>query len=306
MEPSTSVIICTRNRVNDLANCLESLTKQTEHIDELIIVDSSDLTLKKSPQIKPFFDQKKFLHTNLIYLHTKPGLTYQRNVGIKHAGGDIIYFFDDDVELEGNYLKEMSSVFKNHPEYAGGMGAIKNVDAPPSWRYRWYRSFFLLPRLYASGKFTWSGMPTHPYGSPQFKNVEVLGGCCMAFRRKVLQQHFFDEQLYGYCYMEDADIARRISFKHQLFYNPRAQLVHHESPIARDQLVDRSAMLVYNYSYLFFKNSYPQNRLKIIGYWWSLLGLFLEAFLMKDKEKITGYKKGLAKWRKSIDYIAKN
>ena len=296
MPLTISVIICTRNRVNDLANCLESLTKQTERIHELIIVDSSDLTLKKSAQIKPFFDQKRHFFDNLIYLHTKPGLTYQRNVGIKRASGDTIYFFDDDVELETNYLKEMNAVFEQHPEYAGGMGAIKNLGAPPSWRYRWYRSFFLLPRLYASGKFTWSGMPTHPYGGTQFKNVEILGGCCMAFRREALQQHLFDEQLRGYCYMEDADIARRISFEHSLFYNPRAQLVHHESPVARDQLVDRSAMLVYNYSYLFFKNSYPRRRLKIIAYYWSLLGLFLEALLMRDTEKITGYKKGLKQW----------
>ena len=296
MEITSSIIICTKNRLADLLTCLLTVAAQTAFLDELIIVDSSDIPINQDQSFNTLFSKKNFPHTKLCYLHTQPGLTYQRNRGIQKAQGDIIYFFDDDVELDQSYVQKMNQVFIQHPEYAGGMGTIKNVDAFPSWKYRLFRTFFMLPRLYASGNITWSGMPTHPYGTTQFKSVEVLGGCGMAFRNAALQQHKFDEHLHGYCYMEDADIACRISYEAPLFFNPEAQLIHHESPIARDQLVDRSAMLVYNYSYLFFKNCYARNRLKLIGYYWSLMGLFLEAVLMHDWHKFRGYWKGLCRW----------
>jgi GT2 family glycosyltransferase len=270
------------------------LSEQTEHSAEIIVVDSSDHPLEKNQRFQNQFSKDHFPKTSLKYLHTKPGLTYQRNVGIAQAMGDVIYFFDDDVILDKAYLREMNTVFQQHPEYAGGMGTISNVKKG-SFRYQLFRKIFLLPREHSSGKFTWSGMPTHPYGVDRFKQVEVLGGCCMAFRKEALQQHQFDEQFYGYAYMEDGDIARRISYERPLFFNPKAQLQHLESPAARDRIVDNSAMFVYNYRYLFFKNFYRKNRLKIIAHWWSLFGLFLEGTLRKDWQRVRGYWKGLRK-----------
>ena len=290
----TTVILCTRNRASDIITCLDSLSKQIEEPRELIIVDSSDQPLEKNLQFQKQFSKDQFPKTSLKYLHTNPGLTYQRNVGIVHATGELVYFFDDDVILDEAYLHEMNAVFQKHSEYAGGMGTISNVKKGSS-RYQLFRKLFLLPREEGSGNFTWSGMPTHPYGKNKFKRVEVLGGCCMAFRKEILQKHTFDEQFHGYAYMEDGDIARRISYEKPLFFNPKAQLQHLESPAARDRIVDNSAMFVYNYRYLFFKNFYKQNKLKIVAHWWSLLGLFVEGALLRDWQRVRGYWKGLRK-----------
>ncbi len=298
MELSASVIICTRNRRNDLINCLQSLSKQTKLPQELIIVDSSDQSLVTDALFKKAFASEKFPHTRCTYVHTKPGLTSQRNQGIKRAGSDIIYFFDDDVLLSPTYLYEMQKAFQIHSDYAAGMGTISNSNKNASKRYRWFRRFFLLPHEKGSGLFTWSGMPTHPYGILRFKRIEVLGGCCMAFRKEILQRHSFDETLCGYSYLEDADIARRISLEKSLFFNPHAQLQHNESPIARDRVVDTSAMFVYNYSYLFFKNFYPFHRLKLCAYIWSLFGLLLQGIIVGDSQQFQGFFKGLFKFIK--------
>ena len=214
--------------------------------------------------------------------------------GVKRllAGRELAMAFDAIIK---EYLKEMNRTFMKCPEYAGGMGTISNVQKQVSWRYQLFRKIFLLPREQASGNFTWSGMPTHPYGTHKFKSVEVLGGCCMAFRKEALQNCLFDENFHGYAYMEDSDIARRISYQKQLFFNPMARLQHLESPVARDRVVDNSAMFVRNYRYLFFKNFYIRNRLKRIAYWWSLMGLFLEALLMRDMQRLKGYWIGLNK-----------
>lgn len=292
MDLTASVIICTRNRCNDLVACLQSVATQSKVPEELIIVDSSDEPLMQQALFTQFFTSVIFPATNLTYLHTRPGLTYQRNQGIAKAQGNIIYFFDDDVIISPSYLAQMQAIFTHYPEYAGGMGDITNITRNKT-RYWWYRRFFLLPHEGGSGYFTWSGMPTHAYGTHHFKQVEVVGGCCMAFRTHILKQYYFDETMERYCYLEDADIAWRISRQYPLFYNPAAQLVHYESPHARDRRIDISAMFVYNYSYLFFKNVYAQYPLKIIAYCWSLYGLFLQAIITRDIQQLRGFYKGL-------------
>lgn len=293
MELRESVVICTRNRLDDLLLCLDSIATQSQPPQELIIVDSSDIQLQKNTYFIKHFSVQNFPKSRLKYIHTSPGLTYQRNVGIKQACGKILYFFDDDVVLEKDYLLQMDTAFQSHPEYAGGMGDITNINKDVSSKYQWFRRFFLLPREQASGDFTWSGMPTHAFGTARFKPVEVVGGCCMAFRKHTLQTQQFDESFKGYSYMEDADIARRISYSQPLFYNPTARLQHNESPIARDRLTMRAEMFAYNYSYLFFKNFFWRNPFKIIPYFWSLIGLYVQAVMCKNKEEIKGYTKGV-------------
>lgn len=274
---TSSVIICTRNRPDDLARMLSSLREQTMAPTEIIVVDSSDFPAAPA---------------HFTYLHTEPGLTYQRNRGIAAATGDIIYFFDDDVILTPTYLANIHAIFEQHPAYAGGMGTVRNIG-----HYTWWvnalRALFLLQRNYSSGKFSWSGWPTHAYGNTQFQDVEVVGGCCMAFRADVLRWHLFDEKLRFYSYMEDVDISWRISRTHRLFYTPHAVLDHNESPLARDKVTDRAAMFIANYTYLFFKNVYPENRLRLMGYCWSVLGLFLEAALLGKWQWFLGYLRGL-------------
>lgn len=297
---TSSVILCTRNRTNDIIACLQSLSAQTVAPTELIIIDSSDLPLAEQQVFKELFAQQNFKKSALIYLHTKPGLTYQRNRGIERAVGEIIYFFDDDTVLEPDYLDQMNRAFERYPEYAGGLGDISNIPQNPSWKYQLFRKFFLLPRQRSSGNFTWSGLPTHPYGTNEFRQVEVLGGCCMAFRADILKQYQFDEGFKGYCYMEDCDIARRISYAHPLFFNPKARLQHLESSLARDKILDNAAMFMCNYSYLFFKNFYPKNRLYMLAYCWSVIGLFIESLLVRKLDKAKGYAKGIAEYYRKL------
>lgn len=296
---TTSVIICTRNRLDDIILCLNSVAQQTKVPEELLVIDSSTQPINQYEKFQAVFNNQLFPQSQLIYKHTKPGLTYQRNVGIALSSKEIIYFFDDDTILEATYLQEMNLIFDSNPQYAGGMGSITNIDPKKNNLHRLLRIMFLLQRDYASGKFTTSGIPTHPYGTTTFKRIEVLGGCCMAFRSSILECYKFDEHLTRYAYMEDCDIARRISFERPLFYNPKARLKHLASPLSRDAIIDNRAMFIKNYSYLFFKNFYPRNKFKILAYSWSILGLFIEAILLRNKDCLKGYCKGLRDYYKN-------
>lgn len=294
---TSSVIICTRNRPADILICLHSLAKQTVCADEIIIIDSSDAPLESNNEFQQLFTPTHFGITHLVYRHTAPGLPYQRNVGISLATQEVVHFLDDDVILTPSYLQIMNETFANHPEYAGGMGTVTNIPVPlkRNW-FRAMRHLFLLQRDYASGNFTWSGMPTHAYGLHELKSVAVLGGCCMAYRRSVFVKHLFDEKLERYAFMEDCDFSCRVWRDALLFYNPHAQLEHHPSKANRDGIVDNRAMYIKNYSYLFFKNFYPRNRLKVIAYAWSVTGLFVEAAITRNSDYLKGYCKGLKQY----------
>ena len=306
MNTTSSVVICTRNRLQDITTCLHSLKEQTVQPNELIIVDSSDNKLVDNPAFTQLCNQQEFPQTNIVYKHTAPGLPLQRNVGISLASSDITYFFDDDVILEKNYLETMNVTFVNNPHYHGGMGAVTNLSSQRLFEsrisyaqfmaQRLIRTIFLLQRDYASGAFTISGMPTHTYGTKQFKEVEVLGGCCMAYKTTVFKKHLFDESLKRYAFMEDCDFSCRVSRDGPLFFNPAAKLKHMNSPLNRDAIVDNRAMYIENYSYLFFKNFYQKNRLKIIAYWWSVLGLFIEATIRGQWAYLKGYVLGLRRF----------
>ncbi len=290
---TSSIIICTRNRRDDLVRCLESIGTQTAQPTELIIVDSSDTPISTDASITYICNEIERKNTCVITVHTTPGLPFQRNIGIAHARGDIVYFFDDDVHLEPTYLACMQAMFAQYPHFAGGMGSVKNIFAPPTLKHQLFRTLFLLSQDYSSGSFTWSGMPTHVFGKSRWQPVEVLSGCCMAYRKQVFANQLFDEKLGGYAYMEDADFSRRVSYEYPLFFNPEARLFHFHSPASRDAVVKNRAMLVHNYSYLFFKNFYPRNRLKVFCYAWSVLGLFIEALILQRLDYLKGYSKGL-------------
>lgn len=301
VEIKSSVIICTRNRLHDLLLCLESLALQAQQMYELIIVDSSDRPLSHDVEFTQRFNSSVFKNVRLDYVHTFPGLTYQRNVGIERATGDIVYFFDDDVILEPTYLYEMNLFFKQNPAYGGGMGSITNIPKKQTGWQRVVRALFLLQRDYSNGKFTWSGMPTHAYGMDIMQDVEVLGGCCMAFKKELIVHCKFDEKLTRYAYMEDCDASCRVSRLAPLIYNPRARLRHNNSPLARDKVIDNRAMFIKNYSYLFFKNFYSRSKIRIFGYAWSVTGLFIEALLIRNSGYIQGYIKGLKDFYYSRD-----
>ena len=293
----TSVIICTRNRFDCIPDCLQSIAQQTSLPDELIIIDSSDIPMIAQERFTSLFTSDIFPHTHLLYRHTKPGLTYQRNVGIELAHGDIVYFFDDDVIIDKNYIKEMQRIFAGHPKFAGGSGTITNI-APYKCTFRHImRVLFLIQRNYASGYFTTSGMPTHAFGSECFQEVQVLGGCCCAYRASVFKKNQFDEYLVRYAFMEDCDFSKRVSQHHKLFYNPYAKLVHLQSPLNREKVLDFRTMFSHYYTYLFFKNFYPENRLRIFAYAWSMFGLLIEAIYSSIAQRnihyIIGYWKGL-------------
>lgn len=295
----TSLILCTKNRVDEVIRFTESLYNQIELPDKFIIVDSSDDPLNANKKFIGFFEKRE-KKIDSHYIYSKASLTKARNIGIKKATDDIIYFFDDDVILEQDFLQIMNKTFNDYPDYMGGMGTFIGMPklSTTGRLINLFRRFFLLQHDYGNGKFQKSGFPRHPYGKNEFKEVEVIGGCVMCYRKEIFKEFMFDENLTGYSFMEDVDFSRRVSYKYKLFYNPDAKLEHRHGSGGRGNIRDRKKMYMVNHRYFFFKNFYSRNKLFIVFHWWSVLGLIIYSLIFESKEATKGYLDGLKEFKK--------
>ena len=103
-----SIVIATKDRYEDLVECLDSLNQTINGFVnvEIIVVDNAS----KDDRIKKL--KEKFPYINLLY-ESRTGLSYARNRGILNSSGDIIITLDDDVVLRNGRLK---NILKNFQE----------------------------------------------------------------------------------------------------------------------------------------------------------------------------------------------
>ncbi|MGG3925868.1 glycosyltransferase family A protein [Metabacillus fastidiosus] len=106
-----SLIMATIGRTKEVELFLEALLHQTYENFELIIVDQNQL-----PVLNPIIEK---YNTQLPVIHitsSNPGLSSARNLGIRHADGDIISFPDDDCLYPPNLLENVAAVFQTSSE----------------------------------------------------------------------------------------------------------------------------------------------------------------------------------------------
>ena len=290
-----SVVIPTKNRFHDIIKCIESILVQTSLPDEIVIVDASDTRDLKSEIEHQFFEKIK-----ITYIHSKPGTNLQRNIGIGRSCGDIVFFLDDDVILDKEFVKEIVNVFENDKEktIGGVCGDPINIKNQKAISKILDDIFFLSES--GNAKFRLSGFPTYLYGTNKIANVEFLPSGMTAFRREVLNDFTWDENLAGpsgYCYMDDIDFSFRVSRKYKNVYTPHAKAIHKSSPVARDKIYDTKKLLIKNHYYLFKKN-FPQTIKHKFAFYMSIMGLFLVEILgmvvhLRNTDGLKGLKDGL-------------
>jgi len=249
VSPTISLVICTRNRPKDMESLLKSVQTQTWPLFSLVVVDSSDDN-KTEIQLKAF---QSVVPYPVLYIKSKPGLTYQRNQGIQTAEADILVFTDDDTVLESDFIEKLREPYLN-PEVMGVGGNI-TTERIHSHVQMFMRKFFLMSHGNGDGTLRRSGLPALQWISNRdhIAPTQILPGVC-SYRKIVFDQFRFDEHLSGYGYMEDIDFSYRVSRRHLLIYTPFAKLAHYHSPAGRERQRAIFAMMIYNQWYLTKKN----------------------------------------------------
>ena len=128
-----TVIICTRNRAEQLRRTLESAAAMESpgHATwELLVVDNG--STDHTPQVVESFSGR--LPVRCVSEPTA-GLSNARNRGIAEAGGEYICWTDDDVLVDPHWLAAYAEAFARHPEaaYFGGPIDLLLEGSRPAW-----------------------------------------------------------------------------------------------------------------------------------------------------------------------------
>lgn len=274
-----AVIICTKDREQDLRRALSSLCGQVYLPAEVIVVDAGT-GIDPEPWFNGKFSRAPF---RITYLKSEKGLPHQRNRGIEvvDKNTDVISFIDDDVELTPEYYEHVVAAFER-TENRVVLGICGNAlnETERSRIDRFVRNVFLITDNY-SGASLPSGDAGHIFEPKKDSVVAVLSGCNMSFRASVFFSLGlrFDEKLSGYAYMEDQDISLRAARYGELWQLSGARLVHHVSKEGRPNQRELFNMYVQNSFYLFKKNNSP-NLFRFVFYFWRLVGKFFHSVIV--------------------------
>ena len=293
---SVSVVICTRNRPGDLAECLASLARQTRPADEVVVVDASDGGASRAV-VDGFSDR----FSALRYLSARPGLPRQRNLGVACSSGEVVTFLDDDVVLGRDYLARIAELFALDPTLAGVEGTV--TIAVPHGRRRLanaFRAFFLMNSLGRPRGVKRSGFVAYDPAPRGVQPVTSLVGCNMSYRREVFARFRFDEWFAGYGLGEDQDFSYRVGQRLKLVQTPYARLEHRVSPVERASLPALHEMTVVNHFYFVAKNLRP-TPLTWLAFAWSEVGELVSVLKTADRASIVGKLRG---WRRVCAMIA--
>lgn len=112
--PFISVVICafSLNRFDMTAECIDSVINDTYKNSEIILVIDGNDKLKQKLESK----LEKMDNITIIGNEKNEGASTSRNLGVRHAKGEIIAFIDDDGYASPGWLECIAKDFHNYPE----------------------------------------------------------------------------------------------------------------------------------------------------------------------------------------------
>jgi GT2 family glycosyltransferase len=230
---------------------LASLRAQATMPLEVVVIDQST----------PAYDLEPF--PELVHVHAPQlgGLTAARNAGIDRARGDVVLFFDDDIVLRSDCVREIARAFAERPDVVGAQCAVHNPwdDAPLSL-------YDVSTRIFEHGFFN---------PRPRYRNREriprLIDGLASSYRRALFAHERFDEGLPGYGLAEDWDFTKRASRYGALTYVATARVDHEHSAKNRHDASAYARLRRRNILYLYEKLEAGRDvRNRLWKQWWIL------------------------------------
>jgi GT2 family glycosyltransferase len=176
---SVTVAVCTRDRPEDLARCLDVLTGVRYPALEILVVDNAPATRDAHGVV--------IARPGVRYtVEPRPGLGWARNRALAEATGEILAFTDDDVVVDAGWVEALAAVFQEDAQVGAVTGLILPLELETQAQrlFEEYRGF---GRGHGRIRAT---MP--PGAGPVAARYGLTGsfgaGANMAFRRRVLDE----------------------------------------------------------------------------------------------------------------------
>lgn len=287
-----SVVIPTKDRPDVLYRCICSVLNQTVLPHEIVIVDDGNLSRKFVSDIA-----KKTEAIGIQFQYIKkdiPGLSISRNIGTSKAAGSVVLFLDDDVVLDGGYIKVLKEDWDKYKEeeHLGGIGGVIKNIRKIAFMEKFFHRIFLLSSS-AKWDVTDVGFQVWTTEIKKEEKVFYLPGGVTSFRKSLIKKIPFRQLSPGRTPSDDVEFF--LKSKKQGYYfilDPRAELLHKQAPAARENNFLRGGKEGYNQC-LIFDDNVEKTTLNYLKFFWSSIGWIMRQFLagnfLKGMGMISGY-----------------
>jgi glycosyltransferase involved in cell wall biosynthesis len=277
-----SVVICTKDRPDSLAETLETVWRQTRLPDELAIIDdghldADSLAAEARRHGVPFVYRNK---------SDKPGLARSRRVAIATATGDVLMFLDDDVVLDEKYIEAIMAVYESdrNGRVGGCEGVLQGI--------RYHPLQMLLLRLFGMDAPKREGQILKNFIGILVRNimrqtdVQWLSGCNMSYRREAIAAVEIPPEIEDCVLSEDRTISYQVGQRWRLVATPEARLVHKKVATARDPRVRGFEEIYYNH--IAFRRFMPRDLSHRLSFGWLSAGYIIVNLLRRDWRRAMG------------------
>lgn len=135
--PLVTVAVCTRNRTDDLARCLESLCHLDYPLLDILVIDNAPNNDSTEYLVRTAYQSFRYIR------EPRPGLNWARNRAIIEARGEIIAYTDDDVVVDSGWVRAFAEVFAENEEVMAitGLVAPYELETDAQILFEEYKSF---------------------------------------------------------------------------------------------------------------------------------------------------------------------
>src|SRR5262245_37726310 len=194
---SQAIVVCTRDRPEDLRRCLPSVLAARLPASTVMIVDQS-----RDDDTEQIVRAAMTEHDGIEYIRsTRTGAATARNEGAERVEADVLLFTDDDCEVDADWASAWGELFDSNPRIGLGFGT---VAAPP-----YDTTAGLIPTIELG--------PTATVFGPEVLNKGPIAlgmGANMAVRQSVWQRAGGFDEYFGpgtaFPAAEETDLAVRV------------------------------------------------------------------------------------------------
>ena len=219
-----SIVIATKNEIDTIYKCIESIFNQNyKKKYELLVVDgmSTDGTVQILEEMQKKYEFK-------LFKNKKVNAAAGRNIGIKNAKGKYIAFIDGDAAADKNWLIEIEKCFEKNKDIAGA-GGPDLIPKDSTDRSR-------MIGLVMSSPFARGGKlnPSTQHSLiEEEKPADHIPTCNLCIKKSVFEKiGYFDEE---FVKGQDLELNYRIKKEGlKLIYSPKIKIIHYRKHHTKD------------------------------------------------------------------------
>lgn len=226
MSKVSAIVLNFNSEAKQLAQCLQSLEKQTYQNIETIVVDNGSSKIDTLKMV-----EKEFPTAKVVRLERNYGFSGGMNRGISLANGEFVFLLNFDTRVEPEAVEEMLKVITRSDDIVGIAPKMLLSDQP---------SVIDSVGILVDGGGTFFNQGIGQVDIGQYDEVERTFGAC--FGAALLRRRAFDSGAVGpldqsyFMFYEDVDWCYRANLLgYKFFTAPKAVVYHVHSAAAREK-----------------------------------------------------------------------